>query len=273
MVAAVFSLPAFAADPHNYQLGLSTPVSPVAKMQVGFHNDLLLPIITVIVLVVLGLLVYVCWRFASGRNPTPSRTTHNTTLEVIWTAAPIAILLVMLFPSLNLLYKSAEITEPEMTVKVTGYQWYWSYEYPDHGDMVFDSMLLARTATEAEEMGVRRLMDVDNPLVIPTGTNIRMLFTSGDVLHNWAVSEFGIRMDTVPGRLNEAMLMIPEGSEGQYYGFCSELCGVDHSFMPISVQAVTREEFDAWAQTAQQEFAGLGVDDAAAAVDVAALAE
>jgi len=244
--------PALAADPQNYQLGLSEPVSPLAVAQAAFHDNLLMPILTGIVLLVLLLLVYVSWRFSARRNPNPSKTTHNTLLEIAWTAAPVLILLVILFPSLRVLYQSADVSNPEMTVKVTGHQWYWSYAYPDHEGIEFDSMLMARTEEEAREMNVRRLMDVDNPLVVPTGTRIRMLFTSADVLHNWAVSEFGIRMDTVPGRLNEQMLIIPEGREGQYYGFCSELCGVDHSFMPISVRAVTRAAFDSWVQSGGQ---------------------
>lgn len=246
---------AFAADPQNYQLGLSTPVSPDAVDQIWFHNDLLLPIITIITIFVLILLVYTCWRFSEKRNPTPSKTTHNSLLEVAWTLIPVLILVAIAPFSLRLLYQSDDTSAAEMNIKIIGHQWYWSYEYPDHGDIAFDSLIMARTHEEAEEMGVKRLMDVDQPMVIPTGTEIRLLMTSGDVIHNWAVSEFGIRVDTVPGRLNEESFMVPEGKEGIYYGFCSELCGIDHAFMPIAVKAVSKEDFAKWVEKAKEEFA------------------
>ncbi|MDX1739462.1 MAG: cytochrome c oxidase subunit II transmembrane domain-containing protein, partial [Alphaproteobacteria bacterium] len=184
---------ALAADPVDYQLGLSEPVDPAAIDQVWFHNDILMPLITAISVFVLILLIVVCVKFNEKANPKPSKTTHHVLLEIAWTMVPILILAALAFPSLRLLYKSDDISDADMTIKVIGHQWYWSYEYPDDGGFAFDSYLLARTFEEAEKLGVKRLMDVDNPMVVPTGKNIRLVLTSADVIHNWAVSEFGVR--------------------------------------------------------------------------------
>lgn len=260
--AFAMSSVAWAAEPKPWQLGLPDPVSPVARQQSIFHDYWLMPIITVITLFVLALLLYTCWRFREKANPTPSRTTHHVGLEVAWTGIPIIILVVMAFPSFALLYQSDRVEDPDMTLKIIGNQWYWSYEYPDHGNFTFDALLVARTAEEAaaaeEEYGreINRLMDTDNLVVLPEDTKIRLIMTSNDVLHNWSVSDFGVRMDTVPGRLNETWTMIEE--PGIYYGFCSELCGVDHAYMPITVKVVTKPEFEAWVTEAQANFAKVG---------------
>ena len=256
---------AWGSDPRPYQLGFADPVAPDAVMQIEFHNQLLLPITTVIVLIVVALLWYVCYRFSEKRNPVPSKVTHNSVLEVVWTLIPVLVLAVIVFPSLRVLYASAAVPDAGLTLKVTGHQWYWSYEYPDEGVASFDSTLLARTEEDAQRLGVRRLMDVDNPVFVPTGVTVRLLLTSGDVIHNWAVSELGVRTDAVPGRLNEEAFLIPEGKEGVYYGFCSELCGVDHSYMPIVVHAVTQQEFQEWLRQKQPPAVG---GEAANAADV-----
>ncbi|MTI11335.1 MULTISPECIES: cytochrome c oxidase subunit II [Curvivirga] len=252
---------ALAADPVKWQLGLSEPVDPAAVDQIWFHDDILMPLITAISVFVLVLLIWVCIRFNSKANPTPSKTTHHVLLEVAWTMLPILILAALAFPSLRLLYKSDDVSEADMTIKIIGHQWYWEYEYPDDGGFAFDSFIEARTFEEAEEKGVKRLMDVDNAMVVPTGKNVRLVMTSADVIHNWAVSELGVRMDTVPGRLNEEGFIIPEGKEGIYYGFCSELCGKDHAFMPIAVKAVTQAEYAQWVKQAQAEYAALDINN------------
>lgn len=247
---------ALAAKAEPWQLGLPKPVTPVAEEMLIFHNYWLLPIITVITIFVLLLLVYTCWRFSEKRNPTPSKTTHNSVLEVVWTGVPVLILVVLAFPSLKLLYATDDVADSEMTLKIVGHQWYWEYQYVDE-NFGFDAFLAARTHEEAAEKGVQRLMDTDNMVVLPSDTKIRLQMTSADVLHNWALSDFGVRMDTVPGRLNETWTEITAGNEGVYYGFCSELCGTDHAYMPIAVKVVTKEEYRAWVAEAKEQFAAL----------------
>lgn len=245
--------PAMGAEPKPWQLGLPEPVSPLARQMSDFHNYWLLPLIIAISVLVLLLLIYVCIRFRAGANPTPSRTTHNSVLEVLWTGVPVLILVVLAFPSLKLLYDVGEVQDADMTLKITGHQWYWEYQYPDYDDLTFDALLVARTQEEADAEGVLRLMDTDNLVVLPVNTKIRLQFTSADVLHNWSLSDLGVRVDTVPGRLSEAWTLIEK--PGMYYGFCSELCGTDHAYMPIAVKAVTKAEFARWVEGAKVEFA------------------
>lgn len=240
------------AKSEAWQLGLPEPVTPLARQMGVFHDAWLMPIITVIVIFVLALLVYVCWRFRESANPVPSKTTHNALLEVVWTGIPVLILVVLAVPSMQLLYATDEIEDSDMTIKIIGHQWYWEYQYPDHGNFFVEARIAARTHAEAEEQGVQRLMSTDNKIYMPTNTKIRLQMTAGDVLHNWSMSEFGVRMDTVPGRLNEAWTLIEV--PGTYYGFCSELCGVDHAFMPIEVEAVPMAEFLEWVEFAQGEY-------------------
>ena len=240
------------AKSEPWQLGLPDPVTPLARQMEFFHDVWLMPIITVIVIFVFALLVYVCWRFRESANPVPSKTTHNAMLEVIWTGVPVVILTVLAFPSLALLYETDKYEDSDMTIKIIGHQWYWEYQYPDNGNFLIEARIAARTHAEAEELGVERLMSTDERIVFPVDTKIRLQMTAGDVLHNWSMSEFGVRMDTVPGRLNEAWTLIEE--PGVYYGFCSELCGVDHAFMPIEIHAVSKEEFEAWAAEAATKY-------------------
>ncbi|MGE4217900.1 MAG: cytochrome c oxidase subunit II [Alphaproteobacteria bacterium] len=248
LITAVSSA-AFGADPKPWGLGLPTPVSGTAERIEAFH-DLLLWIITAITIFVIILLGYVCVRFRESRNPTPSRTTHNTLVEVLWTVIPVLILVAIAVPSFRLMYYADRVEDADMTLKVVGHQWYWSYEYPDHGNFTFDANMVAEADLKP---GQYRLMETDNRVVLPVGKKVRLLFTSTDVLHSWAISEFGVRLDAVPGRLNETWVEIDK--PGVYYGFCSELCGVNHAYMPITVEAVPVEQFDAWVKDAQTRFA------------------
>jgi len=248
---------AMAAEPQPWQLGLPEPVTPLARQMAEFHNLWFMPIITAIVIFVLALLLIASFRFRESRNPNPSKTTHNTLLEVLWTAVPILILVVIAFPSLRLLYATERFEDSEMTLKIIGHQWYWSYEYPDHGNFTFDANMIPEDELEP---GQHRLMETDNAVVLPVDTKVRLQMTSGDVLHNWAISDFGVRMDTVPGRLNEAWVQVEK--EGTYYGFCSELCGVNHAYMPIMVRVVSKDAFEEWVKQAQEEFAKVDAPDA-----------
>ena len=232
-----------------WQMGTQEPMSPVMEMVDGFH-DFLLVIITVIALFVLVLLLYVAVRFNEKANPVPSKTTHNSLLEVLWTVIPVIILVVIAVPSFKLLYYQDRIENADMTLKVIGHQWYWSYEYPDHGNFGFDSVLVPED--ELEE-GQPRLLAVDNKVVLPVDTNIRLLYTSEDVIHAWAIPALIQKIDAVPGRTNENWMRI--NKEGTYYGQCSELCGVNHGFMPIVVEAVSKEAFTEWVKKAKEKFA------------------
>jgi len=236
-------------EPHPWGINLQRAFSPVMEDVHDFHHLLLIIIVSVTVLV-LGVLAYVIVRFNAKRNPVPSRTSHNTLLEVVWTAVPIMILVIIAIPSLRLLYFSAKAADPEMTLKVTGHQWYWSYTYPDQEDMTFDSIPVA-----AEELkpGQPRLLAVDNPVVLPVDTTVQILVTADDVIHNFAVPALGLKKDAVPGRINETWVKITE--PGTYYGMCSELCGVNHYFMPIQIEALSKEDYQAWTKQAKEQFA------------------
>ncbi|MGB0671992.1 MAG: cytochrome c oxidase subunit II [Rhodospirillales bacterium] len=253
---------ALADQPKPWQMGFQEAATPTMERVTDF-NMLLLWIITAITLFVLALMIYVVVKFNEKANPTPSKTTHNTLIEVIWTAVPILILVVIAVPSFKLLYFADSNPETEMTLKITGHQWYWSYEYPDNGGFAFDSYIVDAADLEP---GQPRLLTVDNKVVLPVNTKIKLLMTSEDVFHNWAVPAFGIKLDTVPGRLNETWIEITK--PGNYYGQCSELCGVNHGFMPIHVEAVSKEDFAAWVESAKEEFAN---NDSAPAAGAATL--
>ena len=227
-----------------WQMGFQTPASPVMDRIVEFHDQLFV-IEMMIVVLVMGILLTIFIRFNSKANPVPAKTTDNTLLEVIWTGVPVFILMIVAVPSLKLLYYADAAQEVEMTVKITGNQWFWSYSYPDHGDIEFDSVLIPDD--ELKE-GQPRLLSVDNPVVLPAQTAVRLLFTSADVIHDWAVPSLGLKLDAVPGRINESWVLIH--SEGDYYGMCSELCGVYHGFMPIHIKSVSKAEFAEWVETA-----------------------
>ncbi len=247
------------AASENYQLGLQAPVTPVMERIDWFH-DILLWIITLITIFVLVLLLYVMWRFSEKRNPTPSKTTHNLGLELAWTVIPVLILIGIAFPSFRLLYFSDQVQDADITVKAIGRQWYWSYEYPDHGNFTFDAYMVA---DEDLEPGQPRLLTTDEALVLPVDTNIRFIITASDVLHNFAMPQFGLKTDAVPGRINETWAYVPAEYAGQtFYGQCSELCGTGHSYMPVMVQMVSKAEFAAWTEKAREEYAR--VDDPAA---------
>ncbi len=226
--------------PKPWQMWFQEAASPVMERIEEFH-DLVFAIEVAIVLLVLGIMAYICVKFNHKANPVPSKNTHNTLLEVIWTGIPIIILVIIAVPSFKLLYFADHTEKAEMTLKVTGNQWFWSYIYPDNGNIAFDSIIVADSDLKP---GQPRLLTVDNNVVLPVNTNIRLLFTSNDVIHNWAIPAFGLKLDASPGRTNESWVRIT--SEGDYWGMCSELCGVNHAFMPIHVKAVSKSAFDAW---------------------------
>lgn len=240
--------PASADAPKPWELGLQDAASPVMERITSFH-DMLLVIITAIALLVTGLLAYVMVRFNEKANPVPSKTTHNTVLEVAWTVVPVLILVVIAIPSFRLLYYMDKTTTPEMTLKVTGSQWYWTYEYPDQGRITFDSLMIPDNELKPGQL---RLLEVDNRVVVPVNTNIRVLVTANAVIHSWAVPALGVKTDAVPGRMNETWIRVTR--PGVYYGQCSELCGINHGFMPIAVEAVSKAEFAQWIDQAKVKF-------------------
>jgi cytochrome c oxidase subunit II len=247
--AAVAQDPIVGGAPTAWQLNFQAPASPVAEMIVSLH-DLLLFITVAISAFVLVLMAYACIRYRASRHPVPSRRTHNSVLEIAWTAIPVLILVVIAIPSFKLLYFMDRVVDPEMTLKAIGRQWYWSYEYPDHGNFTFDAYMIAEQDLTEDQL---RLYDVDNPVVLPVDTDIRLLTTASDVIHAWAMPALGVKMDAVPGKINETWLRINE--PGVYYGQCSELCGDYHAFMPIKIEALSKEDFEAWTKKAQEQFA------------------
>ena len=237
-------------QPVDWQLGLQDAGTPVMEDIVWFHDYLLLGIITAIALFVLVLLIIVMVRFNATRNPTPSRTTHNTLIEVLWTAIPVLILVVIAIPSFKLLFYQLNLPPADVTVKATGNQWFWSYTYPDNGNFEFNSILVP---TDKLKPGQLRLLTVDNEMVVPVNKVVRVQTIGADVIHAFAVPSFGIKIDSVPGRLNETWFKATR--EGVYYGQCSELCGRDHAFMPIAVRVVSEQAFNAWVEDAKKKYA------------------
>jgi cytochrome c oxidase subunit 2 len=254
---------AVAAEPKPWQLGFQPPATEVMDRLSAFH-DVLLIIITLIAAFVLGLLVYVMWRFNQQRNPLPSRTSHNTVIEMLWTVVPVLILISIAIPSFKLMYYMDRVPNPEMTIKVTGHQWYWSYEYPDQGGLVFDSNFIPEDQLKPAQ---KRLLDVDNPLVVPADTIIRVLVTGTDVIHSWFMPSFGVQEYAIVGRLNESWMKIDH--PGTYYGQCNQICGVNHAFMPIKVEAMAKDAFQRWLVDAKKKLARR--DDATGAVRIAAI--
>jgi len=235
---------AFGQQPKPWEYTLQEAATPVMENIISFHN-LLLVIITVITLFVLALLVIVVVKFNAKANPVPSRTTHHTLIEVAWTLIPVLILVAIAVPSFRLLFQQLDIPKADLTVKVTGKQWYWSYAYPDNGKFEFDSLM----AQDKQP----RLLGVDNEMVVPVNKVIRVQTTGADVIHAFAVPSFGIKIDSIPGRLNETWFKATK--VGMYYGQCSELCGKDHAFMPIAVKVVNDQEFAAWVEAAKKKYA------------------
>jgi cytochrome c oxidase subunit II len=241
--------PAAAQMPHPWELNFQHPATPVMEQLYDFHTFLVW-IITVIALFVIGLLLFAVVRFREKKSPVPSRTTHHTLVEVVWTVVPVLILVVIAIPSLRILYYSDRIENAELTIKAVGHQWYWSYEYPDNGNFTFDAVLIPQNELKPGQL---RLLETDKRLVLPVDTTIRVLVTADDVIHSWAVPAFGVKRDAVPGRINETWIRIER--EGVYYGQCSQLCGKDHGFMPIAVEAVSRDAFQGWVEAAKAKFA------------------
>ncbi|HEX9321249.1 MAG TPA: cytochrome c oxidase subunit II [Xanthobacteraceae bacterium] len=243
--------------PTPWQTGFQDAGSPVMENIIWFHR-LLLIVITLIAAFVLALLVWVMVRFNQRTHPTPSRTTHRTSLEVAWTVIPIAILVFIAVPSFRLLFLEQNIPAADITVKATGKQWYWSYGYPDQGKIEFDSLMIQDKDLKADQP---RLLSVDNDLVVPVNKVVRVQVTGSDVIHSFAVPSFGIKIDAIPGRLNETWFKATK--EGIYYGQCSELCGKNHAYMPIALRVVSDSEFNGWLEEAKKKYAR--GDDAAPA--------
>jgi cytochrome c oxidase subunit II len=240
---------ALASQPQPWELGLQPAATPGMVEIIWFH-DILLYIITAITLFVLALLLVIIVKFNAKANPIPSRTTHNTMLEVLWTVVPVLILTLIAVPSFRLLFTQLDIPPADVTVKATGKQWFWSYSYPDAGDFEFDSLMLSDKDRKPDQP---RLLAVDNEMVVPVNKNIRVITTGADVIHAFAVPSFGIKIDSIPGRINETWFKATR--EGVYYGQCSELCGKDHAFMPIAVRVVNDADYTAWLEEAKKKYA------------------
>jgi cytochrome c oxidase subunit II len=236
-------------QPSPWQLGLQKSASPVMDNIIWFH-DFLLYIITGIAAFVLVLLIIVMVRFNARANPTPSRTTHNTLIEIAWTLIPIMILMFIAVPSFKLLFYQLNVPAADLTVKATGKQWFWTYSYTDNGEFEFDSLMLKDGERKEDQP---RLLTVDNDMVVPVNKTVRVITTGADVIHAFAVPSFGIKIDAIPGRINETWFTAER--EGVYYGQCSELCGKDHAFMPIAVRVVSEQAFSAWVEEAKKKYA------------------
>ncbi|HEV2162901.1 MAG TPA: cytochrome c oxidase subunit II [Stellaceae bacterium] len=243
------ALPAWAETAHDWQLGLQPAATPVRDRIDSLNNELIV-IITVITLFVMALLGYVMIRYSAKRNPAPSRTTHNTLLELVWTLVPVLVLVIIAVPSFKLLYFMADTPRAQMTVKVTGHQWYWSYDYPDQGDFSFDSNILSDA--QDKQAGNPRLLGTDNVMVVPVGQVVRVLINSTDVIHSWFVPSAGVQEYAMPGRTNEAWFKFER--PGVYYGQCNQICGINHPFMPIEIHAVSADDFTKWAADAKKKF-------------------
>jgi cytochrome c oxidase subunit 2 len=235
-------------QPSPWQLGLQQPATPVMEDIIWFH-DFLLWLIAAICLFVLVLLLFVVVRFNARSNPVPSRTTHNTLIEIVWTVVPVIILVTIAVPSFRLLFLQLDVPKADVTVKATGKQWFWSYSYPD-AKFEFDSLMVQDKDRKADQP---RLLAVDNEMVVPVNKVVRVLTTGADVIHAFAVPSFGIKIDAIPGRINETWFKATR--EGMYYGQCSELCGKDHAFMPIAVRVVSDSAYAAWIEQAKKKYA------------------
>jgi cytochrome c oxidase subunit 2 len=254
ILAAVFSAASWAAQPTPWQIDMQPAATAHMQDIIDFHH-LLVVIITAISLFVLALLLWIMVRYNKRANPTPAKFSHNTAIEVIWTVIPILILVFIGWFSVPLLYKGDVIPKADMTIKVSGLpSWAWTYTYPDHGGFEFTATILSDE--EAKAKNEPRLLAVDNQVVVPSGKVIRMQVTSepNGIIHAWAVPAFGVKIDAIPGKLNETWFKVEPGREGVYYGQCSELCGVKHAYMPIAVRVVKEDEFAAWVEQAKQQF-------------------
>jgi cytochrome c oxidase subunit 2 len=251
-------------QPSPWEIGLQQSATPVMDDIVWFHT-LLLWVIAAITVFVLALLIIIMVKFNARANPTPSRTTHNTVLEVLWTVVPVIILVFIALPSFRILFFQLNTPPADLTIKATGKQWYWSYAYPDNGNFEFDSLILRDKELKGDQP---RLLSVDNEIVVPVNKVVRMQVIGAEVIHAFAVPSFGVKIDAVPGRLNETWFKVTK--EGMYYGQCSELCGKDHAFMPIAVRAVSEQAFSAWVEEAKKKFASAGGSTAVAKASIPA---
>ena len=238
-----------ANQPKEWQLGFQKAASQGMEDIVWFHDYMLLPIITAITVFVLFLLLYTCVRFRASRNKVASTTSHNTLVEVLWTLIPCLILIVMAVPSFKVLYSQDTIPKADVTIKAVGYQWYWGYEYPDE-NIIFDSYMVDEKDLKENQP---RLLTVDNEIYVPVNKVIKVMITANDVLHAWALPSFGVKRDAIPGRINETWFKADR--TGTFYGQCSELCGIKHAFMPITVNVVSENEYNQWLEEAKVKFA------------------
>jgi cytochrome c oxidase subunit 2 len=232
--------------PRPWEMGMQRSYGPIKDRVIDLHNEVLV-IITLITLFVGGLLIWVMFRYNAKRNPVPSQTSHNTVIEILWTVIPVLILVVIAIPSFRLIYYQDRTPDPDMTIKVTGHQWYWEYTYPDQGNLDVESRYIH---DEDLKPGQRRLLDVDNQLVIPVGKKIRILTTSSDVIHSFFIPAFGVQRYAIPGRTIETWMEADQ--VGTFYGECNQICGQDHSRMPIAVRAVSEADFKAWVAEAKK---------------------
>jgi cytochrome c oxidase subunit 2 len=251
VLITLFSIPnfTFASEPKPWQMDLQEPAGIVATKATDLHNFLLI-IITLISVFVLGLLIYVCIKFREKPGVKPSKTSHNTIIEIIWTVVPVLILVVIAVPSFKLLYLTEADKPVDMVIKVSGAQWYWNYEYPDDG-ISFDSYIIAE---EDLKPGEKRMLEVDNPIVVPEGTRIKFLITGNDVMHSFFVPSLALQVYSIPGRINELWTEVPLGKK-KYYGQCNQICGVNHAYMPIVIQALPKDEYEKWLKDAKVKFA------------------
>jgi cytochrome c oxidase subunit II len=248
--------------PHDWQVSFPPAYTPLME-KVESLNSLLLVIISLICVFVAVLLIYAVWRFHASRNPVATTTTHNTFIEIAWTVLPILILVFIAIPSFRLLYYGDKATDAAFTVKVTGHQWYWSYDYPDQGNFSVDSRILSEADRVKQKPEVPRMLAVDEEMVIPKDTTIRIIGTAADSMHGWTVWGFGIKKTVIPGRLNEGWINVHD--EGFYFGQCSQICGNNHSYMPIAVRVVSKPEFDKWVEQKKKSAGLLPATDVASA--------
>lgn len=243
-------------QPTPWQLGLQGAADERMADIISLHNFVLWIIVAICVFVA-ALLIWIMIRFNAKANPVPSATTHNTTLEVAWTVIPVLILVMIAIPSFRLLYFEETIPPADMTVKAIGKQWFWTYEYPDNGNFTFDALLVPdRRSAPTVPDGPPRMLGTNNHVVVPVGKTVRLITTGADVIHSWTIPSFGVKIDAVPGRINQTWFKADR--EGLFYGQCSELCGARHAFMPIEVEVMSQEKFDAWVAEAKTKFATVG---------------
>jgi len=240
LIILLVSTAALASEPLPWQVTFQPPATPVMSEIERFHG-FLMEIMTGVVVVVLALLLYVCLRFNAKTNPIPAKFSHNVLVEVIWTLIPVILLIIIAIPSFRILSQAEKIPKSDLTIKVVGNQWYWTYSYPDNGGFTFDSNMIEDKDIKPGQL---RLLEVDNRILVPVGKVVRFVVTAADVIHSFAVPAFGIKTDAVPGKIHETWIKVDK--LGVYYGQCSELCGVNHGYMPIAVEVVSEDEFEAW---------------------------